>query len=65
MAILLDFEESMNCGPLEYCLFKHFREGSCSRNFAVAEFRENKPSQNGKHTLPFIDVGKSCSNRDF
>ena len=36
-----------------------------SRNFAYAKFRENKPSQNGKITLSFIEIGKYCLNREF
>ena len=30
-----------------------------------AKFRENKPSRNGKITLSFIDIDKSCPNRYF
>ena len=32
---------------------------------APAKFRENKPSRNGKITLSFIDIGKSCLSREF
>ena len=36
-----------------------------SRNFAYAKFCENKPSQNCKITLSFIDIGKPCRSREF
>ena len=35
-----------------------------SRNFADAEFCKIKTSQNGKITLSFTDVGKSCPSRE-
>ena len=36
-----------------------------SRNFADAEFRENKTSQNGEITLSFTEVGKPCASKEF
>ena len=36
-----------------------------SRNFAYAKFRENKTLTKWPKTLSFIDIGKSCLNRDF
>ena len=33
------------------------------QNFSYAKFRENKPYGNGKITLSFIDIGKSCLSR--
>ena len=30
-----------------------------------AKFRENKTSRNGKITLSFIDIGKSCLSREL
>ena len=38
-----------------YCKFGNFRE----------EFRENKPSRNGKITLSFIDTVKYCLSPEF
>ena len=32
---------------------------------AKAKFREMKPSRNGKITLSFIYIGKSCLSREF
>ena len=31
----------------------------------MRSFVKIKPSQNGKNTMSFIDIGKSCLNRDF
>ena len=38
-----------------------------SRNFALhmRSFMKIKPSRNGKIILLFIDIGKSCLNREF
>ena len=50
--------DSCNC-----CKFGNFRE-----DFIFAKLRsfvKIKPSQNGKITLSFIDIGKSCFNREF
>ena len=35
------------------------------RNFAYAKFCENKTLRNGKITLSFIDIGKSCLNLEL
>ena len=48
-----------------YCRFGIFARTLFSRNFAWAKFRERKPSRNGKITLSFIDIGKSCLSCGF
>ena len=50
-------ENTVNSEIFERTLF--------SRNFAYAKFREIKPSQNGKITLSFIDIGKFCLSCEF
>ena len=43
-----------------YCKFGNFREG-----FIYAKLRENKSSRNGKITLSFTDLGKSCPSHEI
>ena len=63
--------ESVMLGPcvvissdkwIMYCKFGNFREDFI---FAKRSFVKIKPSRNGKITLSYIDIGKSCLNREF
>ena len=36
-----------------------------SQNFTLGKFRENKSSRNGKITLSFVNMAKSCPSHDF
>ena len=46
---------------MHYCKFGNFRE-----DFIFAKLRiKLKPSQNGKITLSFIDIGKACLSHEF
>ena len=54
-------DSSFACICDKYCKFGNFRE-----DFIFAQsFVQIKPSQNGKITLLFIDIGKSCLNCEF
>ena len=52
-----------NClQKVNYCKFEYFHETSHSH---VQSFMKIKPSPNGEITLPFTDVGKSCTRCEF
>ena len=51
---------SIRAVPLVYCKFEYFRE-----DFIFAKHRKIKPSQNGKITLLFIDLGEPYLSREF
>ena len=63
--LLMSFGNS-NCGKISfrfvYCKFGNFREDFI---FAKLRFAKIKSSRNGKITLSFISIGKSCLNREF
>ena len=48
-------------------LMLHYLTGAAKQvaNLHMRSFVKIKPSQNGKITLTFIDIGKSCLSREF
>ena len=55
----------MECVTLSTVNSEIFARILFSRNFAYAEFRENKPSQNSENSLSLSNEGKSYQGREF
>ena len=50
---------------ITYCKFGIFREDFIFAKLRMRSFVKIKTSRNGKITLSFNDIGKSCLSRDF